>query len=634
MRLLAYPPRYLTGHRRDGTPLGREVRSGLLMFALVAAVWGLSACSEQFLNADDALGDTPERIEQVVLPPIVEESSVVLRNYVNFLPALLEICATPIGELGEFVSQLPELQRAQQQVGDTFTIDDNNGFWQAAWRDVIFGDQDGQLISDVDTPSVDVTITARFRNSGLAAVRAVPFVLPSRELVSTSREPDDLHTCTDTTPEGFYLFQDRTTGVWTLAWCAQETDTVFEGLLNSTAFSRVSRKASGETVEEVESLVANSASTVLQFEETAAPMVAEGIRFFVRPGDFITFELRMGPVGSDPSSIVREQLRLGVFHATEEQFLPLNLDPANFQLSSAVPVDPTGEPDMTLRQDFATFIWQDEAPGPCTGAGETLWHLRFHASESAMFSGFVVLSDDEDNPGLRAFRIGSCQEGRFDFEDDNERLVYECMVNDTAANGYDICVNGDRRVQFSPEVEDVRDPTRIWIGRDSVRPPAQDPFTMLFDIEILERESARNLELTNGRVVLLGTTEETGDIRLRDDQVSLEAVCQPLDDGPVHMRLLGTGEYATERFEGGRYEFDDLDVTDALRTSDVSARRLPDRGELELRTRDEEDTVEIIVPASEFADTNGRVTANLDITLTLDTLELEFFDRTVNLSLE
>lgn len=159
MRLLAYSAPYMTACRWGGlsgvgTVLRREVRSGLLI-AMLAAVWcGLLGCSEQFSGAEDALGDTVERIEQGVLPPIVEETEALLRNYVNFLPALLEICATPIGELGEFTSQLPELQRAQQQVGDTFTIDDSNGEWQAAWRDVIFGDQDGQLTTDAGTLSV------------------------------------------------------------------------------------------------------------------------------------------------------------------------------------------------------------------------------------------------------------------------------------------------------------------------------------------------------------------------------------------------------------------------------------------------------------------------------------------------
>jgi len=618
---------------------GMRLRGGVRLVFLIAvlvAVWcGLIACSEQFSGAEDALGDTAERIEQIVLPPIVEETGVLLRNYVNFLPVLLEICATPVGELGEFTSQLPELQRAQQQVGDTFTIDDVNGFWQVAWRDVIFGDQDGQLTVDTGTPSVDVIVTARFRNAGLGSVRAVPFTLPSSELVQTSREPGDLHRCTDATPEGFYLFQDRTTGLWTLGWCAQGTDKVFRGEMTTAAFSRVSRKVSSETVEEVSSLTVNASSTTLQFEETTAPMVAEGIRFFVRPGDFIHFELRLGPVGGDTSSIVREELRLGAFNVGEEQFLPSNLDPANFELLTSVPIVPTGAPDFTLRQDFATFIWQDEMPGPCTEAGETLWHLRFHTAASVLFSGFVALADeDASDRRLRVLRVGRCQEGRFDFVDNDERLNYECRVDDAAENGYDVCVRGARRVQFSPEVQEVGDPTRVWMGSENRRPPAQDPFTMSFDVEMQENQSDRNLDLTNGRVVVLGTTEEANQIRLREDQVSLEARCHPLDDGPVHVRLIGNGQYATERFEGSRYEFDDLEFTDALRTGDVSAQRLPNRGELELRTRDDEDTVKIIVPASEFADTNGRVTSNLDLTLTLDTLELDFFDRIVNLSLE
>ncbi len=600
---------------------------------------GLLACSEQFSGAEDALGDTAQRIEQRVLPPLVEETEVVLRNFVNLLPLFLEVCATPVGELGDFVSQLPELQRAQQQVGDTFTLNDINGFWQAAWRDVVFGDQDGQLSAGAEAPSVDIRIEMRFRTSGFSSVRGVPFFLPVRESVRTSREPGDLHTCTAATPEGFYLFQDQTTGVWTLAWCTQATDTVFEGDLLATAFSRVSRKASSTMTEEVGSLTVNTTATVLRFEETAAPMVAEGVRFFVRPGELINVELRIGRGGNDTSSIAREELRLGPFNGNEAQLLPGNLDPARFSLSTAVPIVPAGQPDFALRDDFATFVWQDDVQGSCTEAGETLWHLRFDTATRVMFSGFVAAGDDDgDNaPRLRVFRVGGCQEGRFEFENNNEQLNYECVLNatdDAAANGYDVCVSGAQRLQFSPEVDGVRDPSRVWIGGDNRRPPSHDAFSILFDFEMEERQSARNLMLTNSRTILLGTTDETNNSRIREDQVSLEAICHPLDDAPVAVRLIGNGEYATERFEGSRFEFEDLDFTDGLRTSDVSAQRLPDRGELELRTRDEDDTVTITVPASEFADTHGRVTSNIDVTLTLDTLELDFFDRSVNLSLE
>ncbi len=631
MRLLAYPAQSITIRRGRFPMLRRAIRPGLCIVA-IAMVWcGLVACSEQFSDAEDALGDTAERIEQGVLPPIVEETEVMLRNFVNFLPVLVEICATPIGELGDFVSQLPELQRAQQQVGDTFTIDDTNGAWQAAWRDVIFGDQDGQLSMAADAPSVDVTVTARFRNAGRGSVRAVPFALPSRGFVQTSRDPGDLFTCTETTPEGFYLSQDRTTGVWTLGWCAQGTDKVFQGEINTIGLTRISRKASSETAEEVASLTVNSSSTMLEFEETAAPLVAEGIRFFVRPGEFIDFELRMGPAGSDPVSITREALRIGA----DEAFLPSNFNPADFQLVTAVPIVPTGQPDFALLDDVATFVWQDDVSGPCTDAGETLWRVRFRSAASATFAGSVSLADDDvANRRLRVFRVGRCQQGRLEFEDDNERFLYECAVGDAADHGYDVCVRGARRLQFSPQVQDVRDPTRVWIGGENHRPSSQDPFSMFFDLEMEERQSARNLELTNGRIILLSTTQDGGTVRLREDQISLEALCRPLDDRPAHVRLIGEGEYATERFEGSRYDFDELEFTDALRTGDVSARRLPNRGELELRTRDESDTVEITVPAAEFADIQGRVTGSLDIKLILDTLELEFFDRTINLSLE
>jgi hypothetical protein len=261
-----------------------------------------------------------------------------------------------------------------------------------------------------------------------------------------------------------------------------------------------------------------------------------------------------------------------------------------------------------------------------------------------LFSGYFTVTDEDDSAArLRVLRMGRCQEGEFDFEDGNKRLNYECVVDDAGENGYDVCVSGARRLQFSPAVGEIRDPTRVWIGGDNDRPPAQDPYTLLFDVEMEEQRSARHLELTDGRVTLLSTTEEGSDIRLQENQVSLEALCHPLDDGPVHVRLIGTGDYATEQFESSRYEFEELEFTNGPNPNnkndpsafDVSAQRLPDRGELELRMRDDkENLAEIIVPASEFADTNGRVTSTLDITLTLDTLELEFFDRLINLSLE
>ena len=61
--------------------LRRKVQLGLNMVVL-AAVWcSLLACSEQFSGPEDALGDTAERIEQVILPPIVADTEAMLRNY-------------------------------------------------------------------------------------------------------------------------------------------------------------------------------------------------------------------------------------------------------------------------------------------------------------------------------------------------------------------------------------------------------------------------------------------------------------------------------------------------------------------------------------------------------------------------
>ena len=622
--------------------LASVARCGLLIVVLAAACAGLLACSEEFSGAEDTLGDTAERIERLVMPPIIDETEAVLRNYLNFLPLLLEVCATPVGALGDFDSDLPELKRAQQQFGDTFTLDDRNGAWQAAWRDVVFGAPNDQSAAGV--AGIDVMLTARFRNTGLASVRAIPFSLPADGGILTSRDPndledlDDLHTCTQETPEGFYLFQDGSTGVWTLGWCAQDASKVFQGEINAPALSRVSRKVSSAATETVDSLTVNSSSTLLRFEETTAPLTAEGIRFFVRPGEFVEFQLGMGPVGEDTSRIRRDQLRLRAFNTGVSQLLPAPLDPGEFELVSAVPIDPAGEPQFSLRQDFATFIWRDDSPGPCTVSGETLWRVRMHSDRSVMFSGFVAVADDDaEDPGLRVFRVGQCQEGLFEFEDDDERLNYECVVDNAADNGYDVCVSGARRLQFSPAVEDIRDPTRVWIGADpekNNRAPAQDPYTIFYELEMKEPRSARRLELTNGRVTLLSTTEEGNEIRLRADQVSLEALCKPLDDEPVHVRLIGNGEYATERFEGSRFEFDELEFTNGLRTGDVSVQRLPDRGELELRTRNVEDLIEIIAPLPELSDASGRVALPVDFTLTLDTLELDFLDRNVDLSLE
>lgn len=140
--------------------------------------------------------------------------------------------------------------------------------------------------------------------------------------------------------------------------------------------------------------------------------------------------------------------------------------------------------------------------------------------------------------------------------------------------------------------------------------------------------------LEDSRVVLLSTTEENGDDPLQSEQISLEALCRPSGELPVNVRLIGRGEYATERFEGSRFEFEDIEFTDAQPTVNVSSERLPNLGEMELRTRDEDDTIEITVPTAEIADTNGRVTARIDLKLILDTLELEFLDQAVNLSLE
>jgi hypothetical protein len=284
-------------------------------------VSGLLACNDDLTDPDDVFNDAQRRVEETLLPVLTDESEVVLRYLLNVLAALPEICATPLAELGSFTSSLPALQRAQQQVGDTPTLDEDDGSWEVTWRDAVLGDDEAPLTVDTDTPSVNLTLTIFFRASNLATLVAVPFTLAPPAVVQTVADPP---ACTPTTNEGFFLVQDAVTGEWTLSWCAGETK-VFEGEITAPAISRLIRRRSADAQSTVTSLTINDATTSVRFSESTSPNDDKGFRFFVRPGERVRFRLRIGATASSLEEITSEQIRLGPL-----QSLPVDLDPDDF----------------------------------------------------------------------------------------------------------------------------------------------------------------------------------------------------------------------------------------------------------------------------------------------------------------
>ena len=622
-------------HPRDVDRWSRRLYPYLLMALVLGVVSGLLGCSDELTSSDDTLGDTADRVEQNLLPPILDESGEVLRNLLNMFPLLTEICATSLGQLGDFESDLPELRRAQQQVGDRFRIDEANGFWRASWRDVVFGNADGQAA----VPAVDLTLTVRFRSPELSILRAVPFALaPQRASLLTERKPPAPPACTRESREGFLLFQDATSGVWTLSWCAPMTATTFAGSISAQAITRVLRQLSDDASNEVSSLVVSEATTEVSFQEPAEPGELNGFRFFVRPGELLRLELSLGPQGGEIQGITRSQILLG-----NDQPLPANLPPADFRLATSWPIDPTGAPVFTSGAALGVFIWQDTANNQCPSAEEDQWRIRFSTPGATLFEGFArtTNADDDVETRLSATAVGECPAPSI--EDETTVASYECRIQSATPSGYDICAVNSQRMTFSPEVDEVADPSLVWIGRDpmsnrSFRPPAQDPFTILFELEIEEQQSRRELELTDGVILLHGDFDDDDvvDTPLRTDQASLDPLCrEPVTPGDIRVRLEGRGEYATERFEGSIYELDNVEFTDALVTPMVGLERLPDLGRMILRTRQDDDPVEITVPMEDIRETqDGQVVTLIDVDLRVDTIQFLFDDRAVNLTVE
>jgi hypothetical protein len=393
----------------------------------------------------------------------------------------------------------------------------------------------------------------------------------------------------------------------------------------------VLRRLSDDAPLAVESLFVNEGTSEVTFREGAEPGELNGFRFFVRPGELVRLELSLGLQDDDTQGITSGQILLG-----NDQPLPGNLEPADFRLATSLPIDPTNAPVFTSGEAFGTFIWQDTANNQCPSAGDDQWRIRFSTPGSTLFEGFARTTNatDGEETRLSATAVGRCPAPSI--EDDATLAAYTCTVQDATPSGYDICAANSQRLTFSPAVDEVRDPSLVALGNLSSRPPAQDPFTILFEVEMEEKQSARELRLTDGLILLHGDFDDDDavDTPLRPDQASLDPLCrEPVSLAESHVRLQGQGKYGTTRFDGSVYEVDNIEFTDTAAM--VGLQRLPDLGRMILKTRQDIDIVEIISPIADVREEpDGQVVALIDVDLRVDTVQFLFLDRSVNLTVE
>jgi hypothetical protein len=599
----------------------------LYVFGVLVVLAGglLLSCDANPTKQSDVFSDAEQRVETNVLPPVVDESAAVLRNLVHILAVLPEICTTPLAELRTFSSTLPTLRTP-----NTSTYNFSEGSWQMTWSDRILGDDDDQLTVDTTTPHVDVTLTMRFRGQAQQILRAIPFSLFPQTTLQTDTEPPSFAAGAT---EGFFLFQDRDSGLWTLRWQSLGTTKVFDGRLTASTFTRVIKHVVGRPNDTVTSLAVGNSSTQITFQETTAVTDQKGFTFFVRPGDTIRFQLRIGASASTLQSITREQLRIG----GGDQRLPDTRSPGDFSLASNLPIDPTGEPLSTTTP--GTYIWQQVNNNTCN-AGEDQWHVRFNKqSSTTTFSGVVRGVDENNQVRMRVTPVGVCPVGRLDDED--RTFSYDCTLADNTPSGYDFCVTSGKHVDFTPELNREQHPEFVFIGAAADAPSAPDPFTILFALNLTERQSSRNLSFsdtdTNGRLVLTGNNQTTGATLLNPDQVSIEPLCQPPDQPLVkqpRVRLTGQGDYATTRFGGSAYELQDVEFHDSNVAALDDFRRFPDGGTILLHTRvDTEDTT-VTAPMAEIVPSNGQATIPIDVEMRVTGVVFEFPNRSIPLTVE
>ena len=610
---------------RFSRPRYSTLRLWLSILLILGGVVGVG-CDANITEPEEVLPDARQGVEQNVLPEIVDESAAVLRNLLNLLAALPEICATPLAALGSFTSSMPPLGSPS-----TVEYNDDNGRWRLDWQDVVLGDDDDQLTVDTTTPRMDIILRVFFRSQGDVTLRAIPFSLAPQSALSLAGEPPSY---ASGVTEGFFLSQDATNGQWRLRWRALDTAKVFEGSISiESGVSGVVRRIVDGAQNTVTSLEVNTAANTITFTETTQVTDEKGITFFVRPGERIRFQLSLGPSSESLVAIRRDQLRLGA----GDQVLPVDLNPENFLLGSSLPIDPTGEPVFTPGTDLGTFIWQDVATNACN-AGEDQWRLRFsRQAGAATFTGTVlVLTDELEASITSAQAVGSCPAGDLS---DTRNFSYDCTPLVNALSGYDLCVTAGRRLTFTPRIDDIRDPRFVFIGGNVSPAPSPLPFSILFDIEMSEQQSERDLRFSEAEVVLLGNTEPEEDeqVILNVDQVSFDPLCRvPGELVQPRVRFRGEGEYATTRFEGSAYNLEQVRFTEAQVDTLTDIRRFPDAGEVRLFTRVEEEIENTRLRAfmQDVQPLNGRVGMPVDVDLRVNDVLFTFLNQDVFLSVE
>jgi hypothetical protein len=575
----------------------------------------LVACTDEGTDENEVFTDAAQRVEQHILPEMVDESEAVLRNLLNTFVVLPEICATPLSSLGSFTSRLPGLGRP-----DIVEYKDGDTSWKLTWRDVVLGDTDDQLMN-ATVPAVNIVLSILFRARGDAAQRGVPFALAPFTALQIDGEPPS-YAAGQT--EGFFLSQDRQSGQWRLRWRALGTPKVFAGniAIETPAGAVIKRIVPGDQ-NAVASLVVNTAANTITFEETTAVEEEKGITFFVRPGDFLRFRLRLGPVNGPLQDITSEQLRIGA----ADQLLPVSQDVANFRLASSLPINPTGAPVISPGTDLGTFIWQDTVTNGCN-VGEDQWRLRFsRQTGTTTFSGTLTrVEDDIDARFISAQAVGSCPAGSLS----NQRsFSYDCRLTSDTEAGYDLCTSAGGRLNFTTRLDDRRDPRFVFVGESLASPPSPLPFTIRFNIEMTEQQSARALQFSNAVVVVKGNTEsnEDEDVILNPDQVTFDPLCRGLGDGvQPQIRLTGDGEYGTARFDGSAYILDHVRFTQANVESLTDIRRFPDGGGIRLITRVEGEIENTRIRAfmQDIQPANGGAGLPVTVELNVDDIVFNF----------
>ena len=187
-----------------------------LLLSISATVF--VACTDQGTDEDEVFADAAQRVEQIILPDIVDESEAVLRNLLNALVMFSEICATPYQP---WVSLSPVYLAGRSDIAD---FKDEDGSW-LTWFNVVLADTDDQLTSNT-VPGMNMVLSIVFRTrAGEVRAACCLLLLPSTALQLDGEPPSYAAGLT----EGFFLSQERQSGQWQLRWRALGTPKVFEG---------------------------------------------------------------------------------------------------------------------------------------------------------------------------------------------------------------------------------------------------------------------------------------------------------------------------------------------------------------------------------------------------------------------